>query len=242
MPIQFPTLLQESWNFIRNQLNFTLTGVGLLLSIQLITFYAVPKTAVDPAMLQPEMLDARLAASLLPMLVSSLLGFVINILLILNIKAINNGYYQHFFQPLGRLFKVILPMIGLSLLMVIPLSIGLSATVAARQSSDLAIISLPLMITGIFFFVKWCLATYVYLIEEPQKGVFETLSFTWKISRGKMATLFLFCILSYLVPSLLVALIDRLDGLLSLFAGAFLNLFVVVFSFRFYQVYRQNKA
>lgn len=246
MPIQFPTLLQDSWNFMRNQLNFTLAGVGLLILVQLLTFYITPKNMLDPTMLQSEMLDKALVDSLLPSLISSFLGLFINILLVLNIKSINNGLYRHFFEPFSRVLKVIFPVIGLSVLMVIPLSVGLAAGVMSTQSSGLAIVSLPLMITGIFLFVKWCLAVYVYLIEEPQKGVFETLAFTWQMSRGRVGTLFFFCILSYLAPSLFVSLISNLGGelglILSHIVGAFFNLFVVIFSFRFYQVYRQHKA
>ncbi|MBF0784315.1 hypothetical protein E4T80_02325 [Muribacter muris] len=244
MPIQFPTLLQDSWNFIRNQRNFTFIGLGLLMLVQLLLFYFTPKLAIDPTTLTPEMLDKYARESLLaslPVLLISAIGILLHILLVMNIKSINNGQYHHFFQHIGTAFARILPFIGLYILMSLPMSVG-SAALVAGAAGGFSIIAFPLMITGIFIFVKWCLAAYVYLVEEPQKRVFETLSFTWQMSRGKMGILFLFCLLSYLFPTVITSLIGNIGGIgrvLSHIVAAFLSLFVTVFGFRFYQAYRQ---
>lgn len=244
MPIQFPTLLQDSWNFIRNQPHFTLVGGGLLILVQQLLFYFSPKILLDPTGLNADTLDKQLGdlvLSLVPVLVVSVIGIFINLLLILNINTINNGQYRHFFQHSGIALSRLFPFIGLNLLMFLPLSIG-STSFVTGQAGGLSIIALPLMVTGLFLFVKWCLAAYVYLVEVPQKGVFETLSFTWQMSRGRMSTLFLFCLLTHLFPSVITASIANLGGigsLLSQIVAAVFSLFVTVFGFRFYQAYRQ---
>ena len=122
-------------------------------------------------------------------------------------------------------------------------NIGISFGGTVGQNGSLAILILPLMATGIYVFLKLCLIIYAYLLEEPRKGVFETLRFTWSLSRGKMSSLLLFCILSYLIPSLIGNFIGRIGGdvgvILSQLVSALVSLFVIVFGFRFYQLYRQ---
>lgn len=243
MPIKFPNLLQESWNFMRNQGNFTVTGIALLVLLQLATYYAFPRVEVSQAELQTQDAFELLAVQLIPSIISALISVFINVLLILNIKSINQGNYRHFAQNLSESLKAFLPVVLLSFFMVIPLSIGISFGGTVGQNGSLAILILPLMATGIYVFLKLCLVIYAYLLEEPCKGVFETLRFTWSLSRGKMSSLFLFCILSYLVPSLLGNFIGRIGGdvgvILSQLVSALVSLFVIVFGFRFYQLYRQ---
>ncbi|MCK3655648.1 hypothetical protein A4G19_07755 [Pasteurellaceae bacterium Macca] len=242
MHSQFPQLLQESWNFIRNHPRFALTGVGLLIALQLAISFALPKVAFSPEMAQNPKAMEQAISLLAPTLLSALVSVLVNIILVLNIKSINDGLYHHFFQNIGNTLKALFPVIALMIFMALPLSIGVSFGGTLGQASGVAIMVLPLMITGIYVFVKLCLVVYAYLIESPQKGVIETLKFTWGLSRGKMGMLFLFCLISNLFPSVVTTLFlgfGDFGELLSLVIGAFLSLFMVVFSFRFYQVFRQ---
>ncbi|MDP0383092.1 hypothetical protein Q7Y45_04185 [Glaesserella parasuis] len=242
MPIKFPSLLQDSWNFIRNQGSFTLTGTALLILLQLSTIFLFPRVEIQAGNTSNQEMLALLASQLAPAILSALISMFINILLILNIKSINSGTYQHFSQNIGATFKAFFPIILLSIFMVMPLSIGISFGGTVGQQGNLAIMILLLMATGIYLFIKLSLVVYVYLLETPQ-GIMQTLRFTWGLSRGRMVPLFLFCILSYFFPSLLGSLIGRIGEdvgiILSQVVGAFISLFVVVFGFRFYQVYRQ---
>lgn len=244
MPIKFSNLLQDSWNFIRNQANFTVTSIALLVLLQLGTFYLFPRPVVSQADLQNQDVLALFAQQLTPTIVSALVSVFLNVLIILNIKSINNGTYQHFAQNLSESLKAFLPIIGLTIFMVLPMSIGISFGGTVGHPGSLAIMILPLMATGIYVFVKLCLVVYAYLLEEPRKGVMETLKFTWGLSRGRMLPLFLFCVLSYMLPSLLGSVVSNIGGelgiILSQVVGAFISLFVIIFGFRFYQVYRQQ--
>lgn len=242
MSVNFLNLLRESGNFMQNQRQFTLFGLLLLFALQLATAYLFPPVQLSaPAEnIQPDQL--ALSANFSSLVASALVNVFVNILLILNIKAINAGTFQHFFQPLGATFKALLPVILLSFIMVLPLSIGVSFGGVAAVAPSMAILILPLMISGIYLFVKFCLVIYVYLIEEPQKTIGETIKFTWGLSRGKMGVLLLFCILTYLLPMILGNIFAQLGGtvglLLTQATSAFLSLYFVIFSFRFYQVYR----
>ncbi|AGO15933.1 hypothetical protein K756_03560 [Glaesserella parasuis ZJ0906] len=242
MPIKFPSLLQDSWNFIRNQGSFTLTGTALLILLQLSTIFLFPRVEIQAGNTSNQEMLTLLTSQLAPTIISALISVFINILLILNIKSINSGTYQHFSQNIWATLKAFFPVILLTIFMVMPLSIGISFGGTVGQQGSLAIMILPLMATGIYLFVKLSLVVYAYLLEAPQ-SIMQTLRFTWGLSRGRMFPLFLFCILSYFFPSLLGSLIGRIGGdvgiILSQVVGAFISLFVVVFGFRFYQVYRQ---
>ncbi|MDO4697415.1 MAG: hypothetical protein Q4A60_01865 [Pasteurellaceae bacterium] len=244
MPIKFPELLQQSWNFMRNQTQFTLTGIGLLVALQLLSLFVSPQMQLSPEELNsPDAFEKVFQDQLLPMILSGVISVFFNILLVLNIKSINRGDYRHFFQNLAGVAKAFFPVIALTLVMVLPLSVGISFGGTVGQAGSLAILILPLMITGIYLFVKFCLVIYAYLIEEPQKTVGESIKFVWQLSRGKMRMLFLFCVISYLVPSLLSSFIGRIVGgdigvMIAQVFGAALSLFMVIFGFRFYQAFR----
>ncbi|KAE9541403.1 hypothetical protein HT665_03885 [Ursidibacter maritimus] len=243
MPINFLGLLQDSWNFMRNQPNFTLFGVGLLLVLQLASFYFMPPVQLSEQELKsPEALQSVLSAQFYPTLISGIISVFVNVLLILNIKSISKGEYQHFFQNIVATLQKLPAVIVLSLVMVVPLSVAIAFGGTAAQAGNVAIMILPLMIAGLFIFIKLCLVVYAYLIEEPQLSVTQTIKHTWQLSRGKMLVIFLFCILSYFIPSALGSLFSGIAGslgvIISYFVSAVLNLFFVIFSFRFYQIFR----
>lgn len=241
MPIKFPELLQESWNFMRNQRSFSLTAFALLFALQAVITFIVPTQQAVTS----ENSDAMANISLLPIILLSGANLLLSLLIILNIKAIVTQTFQHFFQPLGKALTQFLPALLISFLMVMPLSIGVSfGLMAGLGQSSLSLIALPLMITGIYIFVKLSLSLYVYLLEEPQKKVFESLSFMWKMSRGRMLPLMLYCVIAQLVPVLFSTSIGSLGNnmgvqMVSMLISAALNLFIVIFGFRFYQVYRK---
>lgn len=243
MPINFVQLLQDSWNFMRNQSQFVLFGVILLVVLQLASFFLSPQMNLSPQELQNDVaFEQAFAAQLPSMIISGLISVFVNVLIVLNIKSINNGTYRHFFQNLGEVAKRLFPALSLTILMVLPLSVAVSFG-AVGLSGGASLLVLPLMITGIFIFLKLCLVLYAYLIEEPQKTVGESVKFVWAMSRGKMRILFLFCVLSFLVPSLLGGLLGNMvggeiGGLISQIFGAVLSLFMVIFAFRFYQAFR----
>lgn len=246
MPIKFFDLLQDTWNFIRNRPTFTLYGVLLLAVLQVIISLSVPSVEINPQ--QPvvnQNVVEQLTAGLAPMILSALAVMFVNILLILNIKSINNGHYQHFFQNIGVSATRFFPAILLTLLQILPISLSTSFTLL--QGGEASIIALPLMITGIYIFIKLNLVVYTYLIEEPQKSLGQSLAFNWAMSRGKMFPMVLFCLLAYLMPkfvvdafsSLAMTLGKEFGTIVVQFVSAFVNFVVVIFSFRFYQIYRK---
>ena len=230
MPINFPQLLQDSWNFIRNRRQFSLTAMGLLLAIQLLATFVLSNFMVSAS-----------AVSLLPSLLIGIGNIFISVLLVLNINDINVGIFQSFFQNTSKALAKLLPAISLYIIMV-PLSFGMSSILFSNISgSGASIFSLPLSAIGIFVFVRLNLAIYVFLVENYRVG--QAVKFMWQLAKGKMAALFAYTLLANLLPILITALVGRLGDnvaimMLSFVISAFLSLFTTILGFRFYQTIR----
>ena len=231
MPINFPQLLQDSWNFIRNRRQFSLTAIGLLLAIQLLATFVLAN-----------LMASNSTASLLPSLLIGIGNIFISVLLVLNINDINSGTFQSFFQNTGKALTKLLPAILLYIIMGLPLSFGMSSILFGNISGNGAnIFSLPLLAIGIFVFVRLNLSTYVFLVENYRVG--QAVKFMWQLAKGKMAALFAYTLLANLLPILITALVGRLGDnvvimVLSFVISAFLSLFTTIFGFRFYQTIR----
>lgn len=231
MPINFPQLLQDSWNFIRNRRQFSLTAMGLLLAIQLLATFVLSNFMVSDS-----------AVSLLPSFLIGIGNIFISVLLVLNINDINAGTFQSFFQNTSKALAKLLPAISLNIIMVLPLSFGVSSILFSNISgSGASIFSLPLSAIGIFVFVRLNLAIYVFLVENYRVG--QAVKFMWQLAKGKMAALFAYTLLADLLPILITALVGRLGDniaimVLSFVISAFLSLFTTILGFRFYQTIR----
>ena len=242
MPIKFPNLLQDSWNFIRNQHTFSLLAIILLSALQFVNLFLVPRIGNMDA----ENVEMTLS-DLFPLLVMGVANIFITTLLILNIKEINRGSFKHFFQNLSAAVTKLFPVVLLNIIMVLPLSIGMASQVfGAKAGNGLSMIAFPLIIGGAFLFIKLCLSVYAYLIEELN-GVNEAIRFTWQLSRGRGIALVLFCVISYFVPQILMSFLSGLSGntlglVVNVLVSSFFSLFITVFSFRFYQAYSQNNV
>ncbi|WP_435051320.1 hypothetical protein [Actinobacillus suis] len=221
MPIKFPDLLQDSWNFIRNQRMFSLYAMLLFCILQLASLFLMPRTGNAQAQSTTMTL-----ADLFPLLFMGVANIFITTLLILNIKAINNANFSHFFQNLSTTLTKLFPVILLNIIMVLPLSVGMAFQVFGAQTGNgLVLLAFPLIISGAFLFIKLCLSVYAYLVEElPSVG--DTIRFTWQLSRGKGIALVLFCVIAYFVPQILMSFVSRLgDNVTELVLTVFISSF-----------------
>ncbi|QLB21342.1 hypothetical protein A6B43_07320 [Vespertiliibacter pulmonis] len=240
MPIRFPQLLQDSWNFMRNHTQFSLFGFLLLLLLQgSMTFFAyqVPEPSQD--LVSQDVVEQVVIAQFLPTIIAAIATIFINVLLILNINTIIAGHYSHFFTNLGQTVKYFFPALWLNIIMILPVSIG----VAGALSGTGSFLILPLFVGSMFIFIRLCLVVFVYIIEQPQKNISESLRFIWQLGRGKMRWLMLFCLLSYLFPGGINILLSKilpemLTAIILPLLTSAINLYLIIFGFRFYQALR----
>ena len=104
MLMNFPQLIQDSWNFIRNRSQFSLFAIILLVAIQATVLLIMPNT--------PASAEASISM-LLPTVIIGIANVYVSLLLILNIKSINAGQYHAFLQNALTAFNKLLPAIGL---------------------------------------------------------------------------------------------------------------------------------
>lgn len=236
MPINFLQLLEESWNFIRNQTQFSIIAVGLFLSLSIFNLYMAEQfTSVT--------LETTQGQSLLAIILS-LLNLYVSVLIILNIKAINDGSFRHFFQSVGMALARLPAAIGVSMLAVLPLSLGASSIIVGNMMGNgVSVVGLPLLVFGIYIFLRLCPALYATLIENLP--VMQAVKLTWRLTKGKMLVMIGYAIFAYLIPQLLPALLSNLGKnlifqIISIGSSIFFALFLTIFGFRFYQVLRQS--
>lgn len=240
MPIRFPQLLQDSWNFMRNHTQFSLFGFLLLLLLQLgMGYFAYQMPDPSQNLENQETLQQVALSQFLPTIIAAVITVFVNVLLILNIKAIVTGSYSHFFTNLGLAVKYFFPALWLNIIMVLPVSIGVAGTLSGTGS----FLVLPLFVGAMFIFIRLCLVVFAYIIEQPQKNTSESLRAMWQLGRGKMGLLILFCLLSYLFPGgvnllLLKILPETATVIISPIFSSAINLYLIIFGFRFYQALR----
>lgn len=246
MPINFQALFQDTWNFVRNRPNFTLYAVVLLAVLQVAISSFIPRPELTPA-IENSSIRAQINGTemLMSSVFSMLVIVLVNVLVILNIKSINNGNYQTFLNNMPLALSKFIPTVLITLVQVLPISFGLAFALMPSFGDAASLMALPMMLMGLFVFIKLNLAIYAYLIDDPQKGIGETLKYTWGFSRGRMMPLIMFTAIIYFIPTVLGAVAGALSalGTIGVIMGqafnAFINLLIVIFSFRFYQTYRQ---
>lgn len=248
MSINFQALFQDTWNFVRNRPQFTLYAVALLAILQIAITLFVPHPAM-PESVEGNSIREQINAFdlLLPSLLSMSVVVLINVLLILNIKSINNGNYQHFFQNITAALNSFIPTLLLTLIQVFPISLGIAFALFPDFGNAAPLMAMPIMLMGLFVFIKLNLVIYAYLIDEPRKSLGEVLKFVWQLSRGRMLPLIIFTAIIYFIPTVLgsvagsFAALGTVGVIIGQLLNAFINLTMVIFSFRFYQNYRQGK-
>lgn len=237
---QFGQVFQDTGNFVRNRPVFIFYAVVMFVLPQLLLSTFFPKIPLDFAQLNASSEKGMelVGQSLLPSILSMLIHVFVNMLVILNIQSISQGQVSTFWRnglpALNRFAGVLL----LSFLQALALSFAVTATLFGGNSFSL--LTLPLLISGLFIFIKLSLVVYVYLLERPHFSVGQSLMFVWQMSRGKFLQLVVFCVIIDVLPLFLNGGIASVQvPLLSEMLGALVNVLVIIFSFRFYQIYRQ---
>ncbi len=99
MSIKFVDLLQQSWNFMRNQQAFSLFAIVTIVVVQLVFILVSPNSPELMAESQPQQLQidaSKMVSILLPTILLGVVNLLINVLMIFNIQSINDGNYRQF--------------------------------------------------------------------------------------------------------------------------------------------------
>ncbi|TCP95730.1 hypothetical protein EDC44_1079 [Cricetibacter osteomyelitidis] len=266
MNINFTQIFQDSWNFIRNQRRFTLSFmlifVAVLIIFQLILGYMQPiifKEVSEQFAVMTQNIPAEAKAQLeaingndstqsvllslamithprmLAILISSQVinSFVITCGIIA-VHQISRLQPFSLSMAFARGLQCFLGVLAINIIVLMPIGLGAAFAVGGNALGSL------LMLVGIYIFIRLCLAYFVYLIEN--KSIFEAIRFTWQKTQKGFGSLFIFFLLAYVVLTMLHSQLSVLDdNIVLLFIGmvlsAFLHLFSIIFSYRFYTLF-----
>ena len=239
MQINFTHILQDSWNFFRNQQKIMFQFVLILLVAQNVG--ALLSSPLNNESHISELANINIENIAFSIAITQLLTIFISAWGLISIHSISQQNYQtltkSFTLTLRRFFGVIV----LNLLMTAPMLLGLSEAFAALLiKSSPSIISLIAMLVGIWFFVRLNLTVVHYL--STQDDIKQTIQKIWIKGSSRKNVLFIYTLLVYFLAPILVfqlttfsnnVLFDMVIGILS----AILNIFMLVITYRFYSLF-----
>lgn len=233
MQINFIQLLQDSLNFIRNNARLFILALVLNLVLKFLTLQ-VSFSITDMSKLDTTNM-------LLPTVGIGVLDIFLKGLIILNINSVNNRNYQHFFINIPKVISYLGGLLLLSIITLIPVSVGVAIFTIYPQIN---IVAVPFLMLGFYFIVKLYLLPYSYLIEQPKQSIKQALIYSFNLTKGRTLSILGLILISYFVPATIISIVDSFKNDISSFGSIFLSGFFSVFSiileFRFYQIYRQR--
>ena len=241
MQINFTHILQDSWNFFRNQQKVMFQFVLILFIAQNVgALLSSPLNNESHSNLS-ELVDINIENIAFSIAITQLLTSFISTWGLISIHSISQQNYQTLTKSFTLTLRRFLGVIVLNLLMTAPMLLGLSEAFAALLTkSSPSIISLIAMLVGIWFFVRLNLTAVHYL--STQDNIKQTIQKIWIKGSSRKNVLFIYTLLVYFLAPILVfqlttfsnnVLFDMVIGILS----AILNIFMLVITYRFYSLF-----
>lgn len=239
MQINFTHILQDSWNFFRNQQKIMFQFVLILLVAQNVG--ALLSSPLNNESHISELANINIENIAFSIVITQLLTSFISAWGLISIHSISQKNYQTLTKSFTLTLRRFLGVIVLNLLMTAPMLLGLSEAFAALLTkSSPSIISLIAMLVGIWFFVRLNLTAVHYL--STQDDIKQTIQKIWIKGSSRKNVLFIYTLLVYFLAPILVfqlttfsnnVLFDMVISILS----AVLNVFMLVITYRFYSLF-----
>ena len=239
MQINFTHILQDSWNFFRNQQKIMFQFVLILLVAQNVG--ALLSSPLNNESHISELANINIENIAFSIVITQLLTSFISAWGLISIHSISQQNYQTLTKAFTLALRRFLGIIVLNLLMTAPMLLGLSEAFAALLTkSSPSIISLIAMLVGIWFFVRLNLTAVHYL--STQDDIKQTIQKIWIKGSSRKNVLFVYTLLVYFLAPILVfqlttfsnnVLFDMVIGILS----SILNIFMLVITYRFYSLF-----
>lgn len=233
MSINFANITLDCINFIRNQTKFVLFFVTLLVIDTLILHQMMQRLKV-----QADMTQGPSISFLLFSMAGQLITLVISLWLLHTVIMISQHQKADLSQTLIVSLKKLPLFLLLNIISVIPFALAVASTLASGGKAS--ILGITALFVGGYMFLRFCLAPYAYAIDNYKFN--QSLQFSWANANGRMFTLFLFVLITFITPSLISFKLSQWNsGLISdiIFASVngFINVFVLIYTYRFYQLF-----
>ncbi|WP_101776334.1 hypothetical protein [Pasteurella oralis] len=252
MPINFTKILQDSWNFIQNQRQLVLTFVLAFfisdLFINVLLGLMTPIEAVtnnNEELTQIFGMDSATPNIAILLLVHQLIYLFIATWCLLSIHQVSQNHSFSLSISITIVLKRFIGVLLINIILLAPIIIGVSEIFLALvvNKTQPSIFSSLSMGLGLYLFIRFCLTSVHYITNHITiSQAFQT---TWQAGVKRVTPLFLYyLIIHFLLPLLMrhisifnINLIFEtiIDGI-----RAFLTLFSLVFTYRFYTIFMQK--
>ena len=236
MQINFTHILQDSWNFFRNQQKVMFQFVLILFISQNVGALLSSPLNNESHNNLSELANINIENIAFSIAITQLLTSFISAWGLISIHSISQKNYQTLTKSFTLTLRRFLGVIVLNLLMTAPMLLGLSEAFAALLTkSSRSIISLIAMLVGIWFFVRLNLTAVHYL--STQDNIKQTIQKIWIKGSSRKNVLLVYFLAPILVFQLTTfsnnVLFDMVIDILS----AILNIFMLVITYRFYSLF-----
>ncbi|MGC7559665.1 hypothetical protein [Pasteurella sp. PK-2025] len=249
MAINFTKIFQDSWNFVRNTRQITFTFVLLFFLnhslSSLVAYLLIPEDVLTQ---NPEQFAQSLNLNntadplfYILIIVNHVISFLLSLWCLSAIHQVSHSLYV----PSTSLALAVKRFVGafiINLLLVIPLLLGAADAVFSLivAKSQPSVFSWTAIALGAYIFIRCCLASVYYLFNPI--SITQALRESWQSANQRMFMLLIYCVLIYFVLPLigrkLITLNDHLVfELIVTLLIAFLNVFSLVFTYRFYSIF-----
>ncbi|MFC0309129.1 hypothetical protein ACFFHK_05335 [Gallibacterium trehalosifermentans] len=247
--MNFVRILQESSYFVRNRYPIIATFT-MLYALNTLILYAF-FNPFDLEMLQAG--QSKISSSEVFLACFNLfISLVLNIWFILTIDQVSTNRVADIFACVPMILQKIVGFVGYNLLIMLvltPFIIGASIVLTINSlggGGDLQFffICAFFLLISVYFAARVILLPIAYLVEPGKKG-FKALYQLVNVRRSYLAIL-VYLVLVYFIPMYLSGVIIELLGenllILSIFINAFINLFSLIFAYRFYHIFIKSNS
>ena len=248
MTINFTHIFQDSWNFLRNRPQAVIFLLALQIVDELLVSFMdaflggnATQLVLTPMPLQSAEASQNIALFLLAKQLIDLLIAGWSLMLIAFISQQTTNPY---IQGLTRTIQRFLGIFALNIIVVLPLVFSLlQALPALRQQAEPSLFTLFLFIIGIVLYIRLNLTPLHYLASND--NIRQTIKTIWQAGTGRVSLLFVYSLLAYLVVPLINSKLSTIaDGgvfdILGFLISISLNVFIYVFTYRFYTLFMQK--
>ncbi|MBE2894050.1 hypothetical protein [Spirabiliibacterium falconis] len=234
MQLNFTAIIQDCFNFMRNQKQMTLFFI-MLQAIIAFTLRALP---LEPLMNEGNHLNPTQAL----IAVGGQIAVLLVTLWLLNaIMQISRTHHMNYASAFVNSIKQLLPFLLLNFFVVLPFTLAILSLITGAGG----ILGLIAILLGGFMFVRLSLAPYAYVIDRTSLNT--AMKRVWQQGSGRMSALFLFTIIAYILPSAVNLQLARLgDNAISVGITTIISstvaVFTLIFTYRFYQHFMQRSA
>ncbi|BFQ93780.1 hypothetical protein ACLRAA_03225 [Gallibacterium anatis] len=243
MPINFFRIFQESGYFVRNRYPIVITFT-VLFALNSLVFQLIVNSygGLEKLLSTPTLIPSPLVFAAF---INLFLTLLFTVWFILTVDQILTNRIGDMFLYLGESLKKVFGFAGYNIILLLaffPMFMGLSALTISSDVATLMISAVASFAISGYLLTRVALLPFAYLLEPNKQSLGKLYQLInqrrqWKAILGY---LFFVYVLPMLVSNQLILLLGANLVVVSTILTAFINLFSLIFAYRFYRVFMKK--